>query len=251
MNMEPVLIVIGTGAFLMALERMIPDQKLPHVPGWWIRVILINGIQLFAVLAGGMTWDLYFKKYSIFHLEDFFGKFFSVFSAYLFITFIFYWWHRIRHDCYPLWLLFHQFHHSPSRIETITSFYKHPLEMTVNSIFTGAVVYMLFGLEPLSGAWVTAVTGIGEFIYHMNIKTPRLMGYVFQRPEMHRIHHERSRHYNNFSDLPLWDMLFGTFKNPNSYEGLCGFRPEREKQSVGMLLFKNVNNPIVNAGSKK
>ena len=25
--------------------------------------------------------------------------------------------------------------------------------------------------------------------YHTNVRTPRLMGYVFQRPEMHRIHH--------------------------------------------------------------
>ena len=30
-----------------------------------------------------------------------------------------------------LWLAFHQVHHSPSRIETITSFYKHPTEIVV------------------------------------------------------------------------------------------------------------------------
>jgi hypothetical protein len=27
------------------------------------------------------------------------------------------------------WLIFHQLHHSPSRIEAVTSFYKHPIEI--------------------------------------------------------------------------------------------------------------------------
>jgi hypothetical protein len=40
--------------------------------------------------------------------------------------FIFYWWHRWRHESDLLWRLFHQIHHSPQRLEVITSFYKHP-----------------------------------------------------------------------------------------------------------------------------
>lgn len=68
------------------------------------------------------------------------------------------------------------------------------------------------------------------------------MGFIFQRPEMHRIHHERSKHYNNFSDLPIWDMLFGTFENPKERDMKCGFKPERETKLIEMLTFKNVNN---------
>jgi sterol desaturase/sphingolipid hydroxylase (fatty acid hydroxylase superfamily) len=60
---------------------------------------------------------------------------------------------------------------------------------------------------------------------------------------MHRIHHQRGKHYKNFSDLPIWDMLFGTFDNPTSYQGDCGFRTERESQLKNMLLHKNVNDP--------
>jgi sterol desaturase/sphingolipid hydroxylase (fatty acid hydroxylase superfamily) len=84
---------------------------------------------------------------------------------------------------------------------------------------------------------------MGEYFYHMNIKTPHWIGYFFQRPEMHRIHHERNKHFNNFSDLPIWDMLFGTFKNPKEMNDECGFKPEREKKLFEMLTFKNVNNP--------
>ncbi len=68
-----------------------------------------------------------------------------------------------------------------------------------------------------------------------------MLGYFFQRPEMHRIHHERGRHYKNFSDLPIWDMLFGTFENPKSFDKSCGFKPEREAALLKMIRFQNVN----------
>ena len=77
----------------------------------------------------------------------------------------------------------------------------------------------------------------------MNIRTPRWIGFFFQRPEMHRIHHQRGKHYKNFSDLPIWDMLFGTFDNPKTYKGKCGFRLERESKLQEMLFHRNVNDP--------
>jgi sterol desaturase/sphingolipid hydroxylase (fatty acid hydroxylase superfamily) len=49
--------------------------------------------------------------------------------GYFVITFVYYWWHRWRHEVPFLWRWLHQVHHSPARIEIITSFYKHPLEM--------------------------------------------------------------------------------------------------------------------------
>lgn len=70
------------------------------------------------------------------------------------------------------------------------------------------------------------------------------MGYFFQRPEMHRIHHKEGVHYNNFSDLPLWDMLFGTYENPKvDPKAPCGFAEERETRFKKMLSFQNVNRP--------
>jgi sterol desaturase/sphingolipid hydroxylase (fatty acid hydroxylase superfamily) len=163
--------------------------------------------------------------------------------TYFILTFVYYWWHRWRHDINFLWLTMHQVHHSPQRIETITSFFKHPLEIVANSLITGAVTYVLLGMPVEAAAWSMVFQAWGEFFYHMNIKTPRWVGYFFQRPEMHRIHHERGKHYSNFSDLPIWDMMFGTYKNPDTYQGLCGFKPEREARLGAMLAFQNVNNP--------
>jgi sterol desaturase/sphingolipid hydroxylase (fatty acid hydroxylase superfamily) len=236
-------IIIGIGLGLMILERIIPDQKLPHIKGWWTRVIIINILQLGVVILGSYTWDVWLKKTSLFHLSDHTSPAIGGLIAYFILTFIFYWWHRWRHELNFLWLTLHQIHHSPQRIETITSFYKHPVEITSNSILIGMVNFLVLGLTVESAAFCLLFSSIGEYVYHMNIQTPHWLGYFFQRPEMHRIHHERSRHYSNFSDIPLWDMLFGTFKNPKKMDEACGFKPEREEKMMDMLLFKNVNNP--------
>lgn len=245
--MLPLVLAVGLG--FMILERMVPDQKLPRVSGWWQRVLLLNVLQFGVVLLGGMTYDRWFQEFRIFHLSGRFSAPAAGFLSYLALTLVYYWWHRLRHTSEFLWSRFHQLHHSPARIETITSFYKHPGEILANGIIIGSITYCLFGLSIEAGGWVTFYSALGEFIYHMNIRTPRWMGYFFQRPEMHRIHHERGRHFNNFSDLPVWDMIFGTYRNPETYQGPCGFRDDRELRFWDMLKFKNVNSPYRRPGA--
>lgn len=233
----PIIIV---GLSLIILERMIPDQKLPHVKGWWIRVLIVNLLQLGVIITGKYTWDQWLAETRLFNLDT--PAPLGGLLAYLVVTFIFYWWHRWRHTIPLFWLLFHQLHHSPNRIETITSFYKHPLEIVCNALLIGSVNHILLGLDLEAAAWCLLYSSLGEYFYHLNIRTPHWIGYFFQRPEMHRIHHQRGKHYYNFSDIPLWDMLFGTFKNPKTYQGKCGFKPEREVKLLKILSFKNVNN---------
>ena len=234
--------IVVTGLILITLERIYPDRVLPVVKGWWTRVVTINIMQFGIVVLGMVTWDVWFRSHQWYVLERL-PDFILGFLGYLVITFVFYWWHRVRHDSNFLWLLFHQLHHSASRLETITSFYKHPLEIVVNSLLMGIISYLLLGLNMEAVAWTVFYSSIGEYIYHMNIKTPHWMGYFFQRPEMHKIHHQQGVHYNNFSDLPVWDMLFGTYENPKVEKREdCGFREQREEAFLKILTFKNVNN---------
>lgn len=234
--------IVLVGLAFMLLERVFPDQELPQVPGWWQRVILINVLQLLVVYIGGLTWDRWFVGNSLFSLAAS-PLLAQVAIAYVLITFVFYFWHRARHEIHFLWLTCHQLHHSPSRIEAITSFYKHPIELISNGILICFLNYGVLGISAEAGGWTTFVTAFAEFFYHMNIRTPHWVGYFLQRPEMHRIHHERGKHYSNFADLPLWDMLFGTYKNPVRFDGKCGFKPERELAFWEIMAFKNVNNP--------
>ena len=123
----------------------------------------------------------------------------------------------------------------------ITSFYKHPGEMLVNSLIGSALVYSLLGLNLEAGAVYTACTAVAEFFYHTSIRTPRWIGYQFQRPEMHRIHHQHNRHKNNYGDIVWWDMMFGTYENPKEFIYTCGFDDELEQQLVPMLIYRDVH----------
>lgn len=113
--------------------------------------------------------------------------------------------------------------------------------MAVNSILGSLLVYALLGLSPEAGGVYTLCTALGEFFYHTNVKTPRWVGFFFQRPEMHRIHHRYGRHKNNYGDITWWDMLFGTYENPREWTHGCGFDDAREQQLLPMLLYKDVH----------
>ena len=233
------LIVIGVSC--MIIERLIPGWRLPSVRTWPVRVIAVNLVQLGVVLLAGVTWERWFSAQSIFHLSENLSPSAGGLFAYFIATFVFYWWHRWRHEVDSLWLGFHQIHHSPQRIELITSFYKHPAEMIVNSLIGSALVYTVLGLSLEAGAIYTACTALGEFFYHTNVKTPQWIGYIFQRPEMHRIHHQRERHRNNYGDIVWWDMLFGTYENPKEFKATCGFDDEKEQRLGEMLIYKDVH----------
>lgn len=234
-------------AILMILERIFPDQELKKVDGWWQWVVIINIFQLFAVVLASLTWENWLQNTNYFtsggfHLRNYMSPFWGGVIAYLINQWLFYHWHKARHNVYFLWILFHQFHHSPSRIETITSFYKHPLEIIIDSQIMAILLYSVLGLTSESSIWLSIFSGTGEFIYHMNIKTPKIIGYFFQRPESHRCHHRHMRrlHCPNYSDFPLWDILGGTFENPEHMDDRTGFTPEIETKRIDILLFKDV-----------
>jgi sterol desaturase/sphingolipid hydroxylase (fatty acid hydroxylase superfamily) len=238
-NMLPAILTIFVCCFV--LEQVFVGWKLPVVKTWPVRVLLINGVQLGVILLAGVSWEVWLSSWSVFSLSRHVGPVAGGCIAYFIATFVFYWWHRWRHEVDFLWLGFHQIHHSPQRLEVITSFYKHPGEMIVNSIIGSLLVYTLLGLSLEAGAIYTACTAIGEFFYHTNVRTPQWIGYIFQRPEMHRIHHQYNRHKNNYGDIVWWDMLFGTYENPKEWTHSCGFDDEKEQQLVKMLAYQDVH----------
>jgi sterol desaturase/sphingolipid hydroxylase (fatty acid hydroxylase superfamily) len=134
-------LILTVFAFCFVIERVIPGWNLPRVRTWPLRVVAVNVVQLGIVVLAGISWERWLSSRSLFHLSQHVPSSLGGFIAYFIATFVFYWWHRWRHEVDFLWLGFHQIHHSPQRIEVITSFYKHPLEMTINSILGSVIVY--------------------------------------------------------------------------------------------------------------
>ena len=52
--------------------------------------------------------------------------------------------------------------------------------------------------------------------------------------------HERGAHANNYG-LPLWDLLFGTWRNPEVAPAQCGFGDDKERLIGQMLLLRDVD----------
>ena len=134
-------VVLGAAVAMMLVEARQPGRRWPQVSGWWGRALLLNGCQGALVFLAGVVWDPWFTRHRLWS-ADALGVTGGAMSGYLAITFIYYWWHRWRHEYAVLWRWFHQVHHSPQRIEIITSFYKHPLEITANSVLSSAIVYL-------------------------------------------------------------------------------------------------------------
>ena len=225
---------------MMAIETTQAGRKWPKVRGWWLRALLLNSVQVGAVWIAGVGWNGWMVRHRPWNV-DALGTFGGAIAGYVAITFFYYWWHRWRHQSTFLWRWLHQMHHSPQRIEVITSFYKHPFEILANSVLSSAILYLVVGVGPEAAAGAVLLSGLAELVYHWNVRTPYWLGFVFQRPESHCVHHEKGVHSFNYSDLPLWDMLFGTFRNPRVWNSECGFEPEQEGHFGDMLMGRDVN----------
>ena len=232
--------IIATIVFL-SLERILPGRKLPNSKGWYFRALSINLIQILIILVTNKMWLNIFNGISFFSLSNIKIPLLEGFIGYIVGTFFFYWWHRIRHMKF-FWNIFHQIHHSPKRIEVVTSFYKHPLEILANSFLSALILYILLGVSLEGAFWFNFFAAVGEYFYHSNFRSPKWLKYIIQTPELHSIHHKLNVHKYNFSDLPLWDKLFGKYKDTEKFSKKCGFPNNNERKIWKMLIFKDVYN---------
>ena len=235
-----ILIIVATSIF-MTLERLFPGRELPNSKGWYLRAILITLCQVGITLMTNKIWIKVFHGFSFFNLSKLESPFFQGFISWFIGTFFFYWWHRLRHRN-GFWHIFHQVHHSPKRIEAITSFYKHPIEILSDSALSAIIMYVLLGVTLQGAFWFNFFAATGEYFYHSNLKSPKWLKYIIQTPELHSIHHQLDVHKYNFADIPLWDRIFGTYKDTNEFAEQCGFPNNNERKLWKMLLFKDVYN---------
>lgn len=238
------LFVLAAALLMMLVEWRWPGRAWPKVRGWWPRALALNAAQAGSVFLAGVLWEPWLRAHRLWSAESL-GPVLGVGAGYLVHTFIYYWWHRARHQVPLLWRWVHQVHHSPARIELITSFYKHPIEILMNGVLSSAVLYIGVGLDPAAASATMLVNGLAELVYHWNVKTPHWLGYLIQRPESHLVHHQYGSHRHNYADLPIFDMLFGTFRNPERWEARCGLGLEQEHRLVEMLAGKDVGSPSV------
>ena len=243
---DPVsLAIMAMYILLMAWEAIFPARQLQPISFWRIKGVI--GFLFFFFLSTYLPL-FYGSWLPSTQLIDFTHR--NVVTASIAGILLYelgmYVWHRSMHKNHLLWRVFHQMHHSAERLDTYGAFFFSPFDMIGFTLLGTACFSFIMGLPAQAVTIVLLVTNFLSIFQHANIKTPSWLGYVVQRPESHAIHHAKGVHAYNYSDLPLFDVIFGTFRNPNDYVQETGFYNGASSRVLDMLSFRDVSAPKKN-----
>jgi sterol desaturase/sphingolipid hydroxylase (fatty acid hydroxylase superfamily) len=131
--------------------------------------------------------------------------------------FMLYWLHRMFHGG-GFWK-YHAIHHSSEELEWISAARFHPVNLLIGTISVD-VILLMAGISPNIMLWVGPFTTFHSAFVHANLNwTLGPLKYVLATPVFHRWHHtglEEGGNTNFAGTFPVWDMLFGTFRMPES-----------------------------------
>jgi len=153
-----------------------------------------------------------------------------------------YWLHRAEHRFDWLWRAAHRLHHSAVRVDTLGAFYAHPLEVVLKVLLATLVCLPVLGLSPMAAVVTQLTVALLSLFQHLNLATPHWLGRLVQRPESHCVHHQKGVAGRNFSELPLWDMVFGTYSNPRQpFTGAVGLDADPTQRPLDLLLMRDAS----------
>lgn len=224
MKAEEILMLMlpVTYGVMLGLEALVPARRFPEVQ-WW-RVV--GGLGLVMVLGVGAVTPLllpveWLERHRLIDATGL-GVPLGVVVGYMAYSFLSFVWHYCLHRFPLLWRV-HQIHHSPKRLDLSSGMIFHPVDVFFFTAVQVVALTLVVGLDPLAAAITGFVGAFYSMFQHWNVKTPRFLGWVIQRPEAHCEHHELGVHAKNYSDFPLWDVLFGTVSNPATFDRRVGF----------------------------
>jgi sterol desaturase/sphingolipid hydroxylase (fatty acid hydroxylase superfamily) len=245
MTLDALLPILMPATFfgLLALERLVPARAQPTIP-WWVA----KGTAMFFVvgainaIAPALALSALGPR-TVLHTEGL-GTLGGAAVLVLASDLVGYWVHRGLHTFDAVWRWTHQLHHSPERMDMAGSAWFHPLDVLAQQVLPTIGLAVLLGPSPEAaalGGFLGFVLGVTP---HLNVRTPRWLGYVFQRPEMHAVHHTRGVHAYNYGGLAFSDLLFGTWRNPATFpEGEFGFWDGATSRFGAMLVGRDASRP--------
>lgn len=224
---------------LFLWETLFPARILPQMKFWKVKGLLFFFAYLLFTTYIPLLWDGFLAPYQLMDLSAW-PLPAQLLSGVILFQLVQYGWHVSMHKSDFLFRISHQMHHSAERLDVPSAFMFSIPDMVGLSL-VGSISFTLFmGLSPQAiTTIILLLTFLGVF-QHANIKTPRWLGFFVQRPESHSLHHAKGIHKYNYADLPIIDMIFGTFKNPRSFEKETGFYLGASNRIWDMLSFKDI-----------
>jgi len=236
------LILISMYVGLMIWEALFPARPLPRVKYWKLKGLTFFAIFFYLSSYVPLMWNGYLSEYQVFDLTGL-GTGWGVMTGVLLYQFGVYVWHRSMHTNNLLWRVFHQMHHSAERVDTYGAFLFSPMDMIGFTVLGSLLLVLVAGFSPQASTIILLFNTFLSMFQHSNIRTPVWFGYIVQRPEAHALHHAKGIHAYNYSDISIYDILFGTWKNPKGFEFENGFYHGSSSRIMDMFLFRDVAEP--------
>lgn len=240
------LLGLGLIPVFLLLDLVWRRRRFSSTRWWRLRGLAVTAMVVAVSIATPFFWAAVFGGASLFDLSELGIAAGAVVGIFIY-ELVHYVYHRLAHRSDWLWRHAHQMHHSAESLDAFGALYQHPSDAFFFATWSSLVFIPLLGLRPEAAVIGGVFLTFNAMFQHANIATPRWLGYIIQRPESHGVHHRRGVHRSNYSDLPLWDMVFGTFENPKSFDGEVGFYRGASARIGDMLLGRDVTTPPVTA----
>lgn len=229
-------------AFLL-LDYVVRKRRYASPRFWRSRALAVTVAIFFFSGEVAALWGRLLDDHHLFDLSGL-GAIGGALVGILVYECMHYAYHRAAHQWNWLWRAGHQMHHSAESLDAFGAYYLHPFDAAMFTTWNSLVFVPLLGLGVDSAVIGAAFLTFNAMFQHANIATPHWLGYLVQRPESHNIHHNRGIHRYNYANLPVIDMLFGTFRNPRELDSIeCGFYPGASGRIAEMLLGRDVSTP--------
>lgn len=125
-------------------------------------------------------------------------------------------YHRSLHSVDRLFLI-HALHHDTREVHMLKAVRVHFVEEFINFVISVSP-FILIGVPPLLLTWLGMWNVFESNLAHSNVdqRFPRWMHYIIRTSGVHYIHHaaDAELQKSNFGGLPIWDVVFRTFRHP-------------------------------------
>lgn len=240
--LDPIsLLALSIYGGVILWEFCLPARQLTKVPFWVLRGSIAFLLYFYLSSYLPLWWDEKLLPLQVLDASQWplFAQIATGLFAYELSVYVY---HRLAHRSSFLWRAFHQMHHSAERIDSFGAFWFSPLDMAAFTFVGSFAFVVLVGMNASAATSVLLITLFLGIFQHANIRTPRWLGYLIQRPESHSYHHRKGHHRDNYADLPIIDIVFGTFYNPQGFSD-TGFYHGASDRVIDMLLWRDVYKP--------
>ena len=222
------------------LRRWASNLGIVFLNSLIVRLLLPATAAGFAVFAAQRGWGVFNA------LEA--PAWLGIIASVVFLDFAIYLQHVMFHAVPALWRL-HRMHHADLDFDVTTGARFHPIEILLSMLIKFADIAVI-GAPAAAVIIFEVLLNATAMFNHGNFRLPagldRVLRLFVVTPDMHRVHHSIEDHETNSNfgfNLPLWDRLFGTYKDqPDAGHAAMtiGIRDYREPKLVsdlpGMLI---------------